>query len=198
MSRGLQTPLGRSMVGVVAVLALAISLGRPHAVGDAATDGELIVLVSGRDDHGLEVADELPLHGGPGGAPIGTVPADTLAVVHETRGSWLRISAVEGTPRAVGWIDEFLVRGELHVVLPDAPACGVPTTVGGLQPSARVRVTDLHMLVDGTVEVGVTPVTGEHEHHVERDWVRELPGPAPVAGGNCAWVPDIAEATHRH
>lgn len=196
MTRTLETSLGRSAIAVVAVLAVVIGVGWGTAGGGVPDDGP-IVLVSGRDDHGLVVAGELALHDGPGGTQVATVVGDTLVRVHEVRGTWLRVSSLEGDP-VEGWIDDLLTRGELHVVLPDAPACTVPTSEGGLQPSARVRVTELHVAPDGDVTVGVTPVNGEGEHHVERAWLRELPGPAAAAGGRCAWIPDVAESTHTH
>lgn len=184
------TTLGRSVVGVVAALALASGLGWGDALVGADTDGP-IVLVSGRDDHGLDRVDELPLHDGPGGEVVGTVAADTLARVHTTEGSWLEITTLEG-PTLEGWIDEFLVRGDLHVVLPDAPACGAPTAEGDLPPSARVRVVDVHTGAGGVDRVGVVQVGDEREHHVERHWVRELPGPAPRLGTECTEVADVA------
>lgn len=174
---------------------LSLGWGAGAGAGDDA-DGA-IVLVSGRDDHGLVVADELPLHASPDGAQVATVAGDTLVRVHETQGTWLPVSTLEGEP-VEGWIDDFLARGELHVVLPGAPACAVPTAEGELQPSARVRVTDAHTSADGSLELGVVPVTGDREHHVERAWVRELPGPGPAAEGNCAWVPDAPPAGHNH
>jgi hypothetical protein len=192
----LRTSLGRSLVGVLAVLALASGLGLVDALAGASDDG-LIVLVSGRDDHGMETFDELPLHDRPGGEVVAMVPTDTLARVHATDGTWLDITTLEG--RAVrGWIDEFLVRGDLHIVLPDAPACGAPTEQGHLPPSARVRVVDVHADDAGGLElVGVVPVGDEREHHVARHWVRELPGPAPRAGAECTEVPDV-ELGHGH
>lgn len=196
MTKGLDTTLGRSTIGVVAVLVLVTAFGWPQAASVTADD-KLIVLVSGRDDHGLDAFDELPLHDGPDGTQIGTVPADTLAVVTETDGTWLRISTLEG-PQTEGWIDEFLVRGELHLVHPEAPGCPVATAEGELPASTRVRLVDVHRTASDRLEVGVVPVAGGAEHHVERSWLRELPGSRPVSGTACETVHDVLPGPHDH
>lgn len=197
MTRGLDTTIGRSAIGVAAVLALVTAFGWPEAATSTA-EKKLIVLVSGRDDHGLEVADELPLHDRPGGSQIRTVPADTLAVVTEKQGTWLRISTLDGSPPTQGWIDEFLVRGQLHLVHPQAPGCAVATAEGELPASARVRVVDVHPTASGRLGVGVVPVAGGAEHHVERSWLRELPGPQPVDGDDCEAAEDVPLEVHEH
>jgi hypothetical protein len=192
-----EVALRTSLLGVVAVIALVGSFGWASRTDDVSADGDPVVLVSGRDDHGMPVADELPLHDGPAGATVGAIAADTLVAVRETRGAWLRVSSIEGES-AHGWIDEFLVRGELHLVQPEAPACPVTTSRGELSPSARVRVVDVHETGLGTLEVGVESVRGDDEHHVDRAWIRELPGPVPVDGGSCAEVADVPAPAHEH
>jgi hypothetical protein len=179
---------GRPAIGVVAVLAGLVAAawgttGGGTGAGVGAPEARAIVLVSGRDDHGLPVADQRPLHAAPDGAEVGRVAADTLVRVHETRGSWLRVSSLEG-PAVEGWIDDFLTRGDLHVVLPDAPGSTVATAEGDLPPSARVRVSDIHVRADGSIQVGVTPVTDDREYHVERAWIREASARDPRASFN--------------
>jgi len=85
------------------------------------TDGRL-VLVSGRDDHGLLTRRTLPLRARPVDGPtVGRVANGTLARVVDGEGQWLEIETVEGPVRR-GWIDDFFLRGVVHLVGPE-PSC---------------------------------------------------------------------------
>lgn len=185
--------------GATGVAALSVAIGLLAAPPTPEPDTPLaVVLVSGRDDHGVEVTDTLPLHASPDGPVTGRLDADTLVQVHEEQPPWLLVTSLEGD-RRTGWVDDFVLRGTLHTVVPETPACPVPTAEGELPASAQVRVVDLHTTPTGT-QVGVIPVAGGSEHHLPRAWVRELPGPRPSAdGADCADVPDVPLApAHRH
>jgi hypothetical protein len=215
VTTGPGTALGRSLIALVAAVAVLASLGAsdggapstpsgggaPSTTTDrgaaSTTTGGQIVLVSGRDDHGQHVADRLPLHDRPDGVEVTTIAADTLAAVQARSGTWLLVAGLEGEP-SEGWIDEFLVRGELHVVSPDTPACPVPTDEGLLPASARVRVSDVHRAGVGATRIGVVTVADGTEHHVERARLRELPGPANDAGTGCGDVRELRDPVHRH
>lgn len=184
--------LVRTAATAVAVVGLAAGLLGLVRAGEAGGDRS-IVLLSGRDDHGIAVRDTVPLHDAPDGEVVAEVPADALAEVHGQRPPWLRVTVLEGSP-VTGWVDDFLVRGDLHMVDPDAPACAVTTDVGVLPPSARVRVVDIHE----SGMVGVHAAAGGPEHHVPRGLVRELPGPRPPEDGDCTTVADTEAPAHDH
>lgn len=197
MTATFRTAPGRSLLVMVAIVTILTSVGATrHAADTAATDGP-IVLVSGRDDHGQQVADQLPLHERPDGAAVGAIAAGTLAEVRATRGTWLLVASLEGAP-SEGWIDEFLVRGDLHVVSSDTPACPVPTAEGVLAASTRVRVVDVHRTGVGSDRVGVVTVAGSVEHHVDRTQLRELPAPQARGGTSCDAVREVRDDAHDH
>lgn len=97
----------------------------PAPVDAAATSVEpRLVLVSGRDDHGMVAADRVPLYDAPeGDRQVALVHDGTLTEVLETDGQWLRVRAVEG-PSAIGWVADFYLRGEARLVGPP-PSCSV-------------------------------------------------------------------------
>jgi hypothetical protein len=69
-----------------------------------------VVLVSGRDDHGLLREHSVRLFREPGSAAVaGEVHDGRLARVIEARGQWLRVRAL-GAPAAEGWVDDFYLR----------------------------------------------------------------------------------------
>jgi hypothetical protein len=101
-----------------------------------------VVLVSGRDDHGLVTDPEVVLLGAPdGGKPAGRIPDGHFARVIEVRGTWLHVKSLDG-PTVDGWLDDFFLRdravldGEEQVRLLDARSAG-----GTLQIYVR-SVTD--------------------------------------------------------
>lgn len=186
----------RGAATAVAVVCLAAGLASGTSPDSAAGDGLPVVLVSGRDDHGVVVTDSVPMHDAPDGQVVGHLDTETLVQVHEEQPPWLRVTSLEG-PRRTGWVDDFVLRGALHTVRPDAPACDVPTAQGGLSASSQVRVVDLHETPTG-MQIGVVALTGGPEHHVPRDWVRELAGPRAAGRTPCASVVDPEEPVHRH
>jgi len=69
-----------------------------------------VVLVSGRDDHGLLREHEVRLYREPGSAALaGELHDGRLARVIEARGQWLRVRAL-GEPSVEGWLDDFYLR----------------------------------------------------------------------------------------
>lgn len=131
-------------VGAAALLVGAAAIGlddeprAPTTADAAATSLEpRLVLVSGRDDHGMVATDRVPLYDAPeGDRQVAVVHDGTLAEVLETDGQWLRVRAVEG-PSAIGWVADFYLRGETRLV--------------GAPPSCSVRL-------DGAVRDGGTVV----------------------------------------
>jgi hypothetical protein len=79
-----------------------------------------IVLVSGRDDHGLLVSKTVGLSRLPGGEATARVPDGTLVRVEATDGEWLQVRALERTA-ARGWVNDFYLRGTAHVRPPAGP-----------------------------------------------------------------------------
>ena len=140
-----------------------------HGGSTARPDGRM-VLVSGRDDHGYEVAARVPLFDGPASTTrVGTVADGTLAHVQEIHGSWLHVVTAEGVP-VDGWVDDFSLRGVVHLVGP-APSCrasldGHPVE-GGLQVVVR-QVMGSRVQVTGVADPTLRGWT-------TRDAVQELP-----------------------
>lgn len=71
-----------------------------------------VVLVSGRDDHGLVERPALALQRSPGDpAPAGSVPDGRFARIVRSDGPWRLLRAV-APPEAEGWIEDHYLRGE--------------------------------------------------------------------------------------
>lgn len=181
--------LGAGLLLVAATIAGIIEVTRP-------ADVQAYALVSGRDDHGVAVATSRELHASPDGDVSDTISVGTLVAITDEQTPWLYVATVEG-PALEGWIDDFVLRGTVHVVLPDTPAC--PPTVANmvLEPSAQVRIVDHHDTPDGP-EVGIRLVTTQREYHVPRDWLQDWPGPAGTAATDCRNVADLGEPVHDH
>ena len=124
----------------------------------------MVVMVSGRDDHGLVASLNVLLTSDPGGGRVvGPLPDGTLAEVRRVRGTQVQVSAFGMT----GWLDEFDLRGELRLAGPP-PTCTV--RLSGKTYPAGTRVEVLHLsgrwatarvLTDGTL--GQVPVTSLFE-----------------------------------
>ncbi len=118
--------------------------------------GRRVVLVSGRDDHGLVASRQVLLRSRPdGGSVVGRLADGTLAEVHAVQGTQVQVSADGVT----GWVDDFSLRGELRLAGPP-PGCRV--RVGGVDLPAGTRVEVLSLdgatatvrLLDPTPGVG--------------------------------------------
>ena len=69
-----------------------------------------IVLVSGRDDHGLPALLAVPLYQAPDDTTVvARVPDGLLARVLDQRGTWLKVQVLQ-LPSALGWVDDFYLR----------------------------------------------------------------------------------------
>ncbi|MGH3441754.1 MAG: hypothetical protein ACRDUY_06870 [Nitriliruptorales bacterium] len=163
-----------------------------------------ILLVSGRDDHGLLATPTVALLDEPEGAEAAEVADGTLVAVTGTRSEWLRVEALEGPP-ASGWIHDFYLRGTVHVV-GKPPGCPTPLVgkPGGpafteLRASEQVELVDVHE-TDGATWVGVRTLgDGAQVGVVPRAWLRELALPPVPPGVACADVRvDPAAPPHRH
>lgn len=185
---------------LVAVAALTWRLGG----GASASFERPVLIVSGKDDHGLVASSEVDLLDAPEGEAVGAVPDGTLVQVLEETSTWLRVRTLEGERPLEGWLDDFHLRGTAHLV-GDPPACPVPIhgepgtgVLGEVPASTQVALAD-HHLVDGTAWVVVRPLAGEDLVLVDRAVVRELPGPRPDPDVPCATIrPDPDARPHRH
>lgn len=201
-----QQPLERQrLLRVIMVTAAVVMLGTSVVIAATAGDRvepQRLVYVSGRDDHGAQATDTVALHARPDGAETGRVAADTVARVTDSRGTWLHIAPVDGS--AGGWVDDFWLRGQVHLVDPAAPGCPVTTAAaaGGpprfqLPASQQVEVFDAQT-VDGLPWVAVRALEKHELSWVPQDILSDLPGPHPFAdGGDCQDL-DWPEPVHEH
>lgn len=124
-----------------------------------------VLLLSGRDDHGLLVQKRVALLHAPDGAAAADghsaheVREGTLVRVVETRGEWIRVATLEG-PQVEGWVNDFYLRGTLHV-------CGGPVPRGA----------QAELLSVGDRGVRVRTLLDEREAVVPRAALSELPCP---------------------
>jgi len=95
-----------------------------------------ILLVSGRDDHGMRARARVRLLGAPRfGAPVrAAVPDGALVRVLVARGEWVRVRALERR-RAAGWVHDFDLRGTAHLI--DLVTCGARLSAQPGAPAAR-------------------------------------------------------------
>lgn len=171
----------------VALLVLAVGTGCGEVAPpeERATDGRL-VMVSGRDDHGLLATEEVAVHESVEGRRTGAIPDATLVSVLDREGQWLRVQTVEGRA-VVGWVDDFRLRGELRLVGP-APTC--EAGMAGDLVEGGTLVTAWR--VDGD-RVLVETVAGDRRRGwAARSDLQEL----PPQGGRCGDQPP--GGGHRH
>jgi len=112
------------------------------AQGCAASTPGPVVLVSGRDDHGLVQRAAVGLQRSPDDAEFsGSVPDGTFVRVLGQRGQWLEVRSF-GTPPEQGWVNDFFLRNV-------AVRTDRPVQVAFLDAAVR----------DGTLQVQVRPVS---------------------------------------
>ncbi|MEP7019708.1 MAG: hypothetical protein ABI808_03585 [Pseudonocardiales bacterium] len=138
----------RNTAAVVVLIVLtsfgATACAASHEVAVRPTDGlaagsRQVVMVSGRDDHGLVVSENVVLRSAPqGGVVAGRLPDGTLAQVREVRGNKVLVTASGVT----GWVDDFTLRGELRLAGPP-PGCRVRLAGRDLPAGTRVEVLSL-------------------------------------------------------
>ena len=119
-----------------------------------------ILLVSGRDDHGLVAQERVTLAAEPdatAGPEDATVADGTLVRVVATRGEWTHVRSLEG-PRAEGWVNDYYLRGVVHVCARALP-----------------RSTQAELLSLGVRGVRVRTVQGARVVIVPRRSISELP-----------------------
>lgn len=148
-----------------------------------------LVLVSGRDDHGMVVAHRVPLYDAPRGErEVANVHDGTLVEVLEVDGQWLQVRAVEG-PSSIGWVADFYLRGESRLV-GAPPSCSVrlgdAVREGGTV--VVVRRLDAGRVLVETVTPPVVRAWGR------RSDLQEL----PPQGMRCGDVPAGDRSAHTH
>lgn len=173
---------GRSWVLglVVAVLALGIAVlaltrlpvASPllGAASSASTAGGPLVLVSGRDDHGLLAQHEVSVLAEPAGRAVVGRLHDGLPVrVVEERGEWLRVQTLD-RPAVTGWVNDFHLRDravwlerQVQVRLVDARVDG-ETLLVGIRPLAEPSAALSWVPVEQLREVGARADQPDHSH----------------------------------
>jgi hypothetical protein len=161
----------------------------PHSPAPAETGDGRLVLVSGRDDHGLPASERVTLRSQPAAdaRAAGEVPDGTLARVLAVRGTWLQVRTAEGA-NVQGWVDDFYLRGVVHLV-GSAPTCQVPLGGEVLPDGEQAVVLDLRG-TQAWVRVTRTGATGL----VARSAVREI---VPERCGQPE-APEAADGHHHH
>lgn len=189
--------LGTALAAAALLVGAAVVGGAAHdeapaaeapAAGSTAAEPRL-VLVSGRDDHGMVVADQVPLYDAPQGTrQVAAVHDGTLVEVLETDGQWLQVRSVEG-PDAIGWVDDFFLRGEARLV-GAPPSCGVRLdgTVRDGGTLVVVRRLEAGRVLVETVTPPVVRAWGR------RSDLQEL----PPQGTRCGDVPPGDRHAHTH
>jgi hypothetical protein len=95
-----------------------------------------VVLLSGRDDHGLLADPFVALAGAPGEqAAAGRIRDGSFVRVLEQRGDWMRVQEI-AAPHAEGWVDDYYLRdralradGQVQVSFVDAQLIGGEVSV---------------------------------------------------------------------
>ncbi|HEX8780464.1 MAG TPA: hypothetical protein VF728_04770 [Nocardioides sp.] len=175
----------RGLLLTGALLVAVTGCGEQTPAAERDGDGRL-VMVSGRDDHGLLTTEQVAVHASVEGRPTGAIPDGTLVSVLDREGQWLRVQTVEGEAVA-GWVDDFLLRGELRLVGP-APTCEA-RMAGDLVEGGTVVTA---WRVDGD-RVLVETVAGQRRRGwAARSDLQELPPQGRSCGG------DPPGSGHRH
>jgi len=159
----------------VALVAL-VALGTGCAAGaePVSSPQRPVLLISGRDDHGLLAESAVGLAQRPDGSPpTARVPDGTLVAVVETSGEWARVRTLEGQG-AEGWVHDYYLRGIAHVACSNEP---------------------VELLAVRAERVRVRPADGGPPRWVPRDTVGELPTPpAETSRRQCPLAPAVTIA----
>lgn len=145
---------------------LLIALVLAGCAGAADQDGAgAIVLVSGRDDHGLLQLPKVPLYAEPEGSAVtGELTDGSFAEVLEERGTWLEIRSV-AEPKVTGWVDDFFLRD--RALLHNAQQVRMLAARAGDPVEIQVEPIDgdassFWVTTDHLVEVGADIAPHEH------------------------------------
>jgi hypothetical protein len=123
----------------------------------ASTPSQSIVMVSGRDDHGLLERPAIALQRSPTDQTVvGSAQDGTFVRVVREEGSWLLIRTFV-SPIGEGWVNDHDLRA-----------------VAVLDGRTRVRFRDARLRDDGVVEVLIVPVDGGAEVWVSGRRLREV------------------------
>ena len=151
--------------------------------------GTRLVLVSGRDDHGMVSLEQVPVYDAPAGGHVtGRIPDATLARVVQEDGTWLEVRTAVGRP-VTGWVDDFYLRGVVRLV-GQAPPCRV-RLAGRSEQGGTLAVVDDVRRARARVHLDADPSV--------RGWVRvrdlqEL----PPQGRRCGDIPPDDKHAHEH
>lgn len=105
-------PFRPRLAALAAVVILGGVIGGSILVVKAQSPPRPVVLVSGRDDHGLLQDHEVALYAAPETVDVVSWVHDgRLARVVEEQGQWLRVRVL-GTPPAEGWINDYYLRNK--------------------------------------------------------------------------------------
>jgi hypothetical protein len=122
----------------IALAAVPVSAGCGGPAASQHSD-RAVVMISGRDDHGLVASQNVLLMSAPGGGSVvGPLPDGTLAEVRRVRGTEVEISAFGVT----GWVDDFEVRGDVRLAGPP-PTCEVRLAGRRYPAGTRVEVVNV-------------------------------------------------------
>lgn len=179
----------RTAAATVVIGLLLTGCARQAAPETDTGDGRL-VMVSGRDDHGLVQTDDVPVHTDTTYSHVaGSIHDGTLVRVVQRDGMAMRVSTVEG-PSVSGWLDDFHLRGQVRLV-GAPPTCAVE--VGGEElPGGTLAL--LYGAKGSRVLVETQPSAGQEAHRgwVPRADVQEL----PPQGTKCGADPAGSKHTH--
>ncbi len=150
------------LAGVGALLGWVVAALSQSTLAGGAQQREsgAVVMISGRDDHGLLQESSVSLFSAPGGTNVvARTPDGTFARVVEQRGEWLKVQVL-GNPRTVGWINDFYLRGRLlrtdagvQVDLVDAREMGSQVYIG-VRPAVEPQATPVWVNPAVLQEVG--------------------------------------------
>ena len=126
---------------VAAAAGLLAGCGGSEAGAEATRE---ILLVSGRDEHGLVAQERVALAPEPEAAARPgdpTVAGGTLVRVVAARGEWTRVRSLEG-PRAEGWVNDYHLRGVVHVCAAALPRSAQAEILSVGDGGIRVRTVE--------------------------------------------------------
>jgi hypothetical protein len=149
-------------VPLIRALLLAAALGLvAGSCGGGASNA--IVLVSGRDDHGLVYRAAVGLQRAPSDTTFsGSVPDGAFARVIEQRGEWLKVRSVGPDPQE-GWVNDFSLRSVAIGLQPPRQVTFLDAAVREdavmvlVRPSDEPTATGMWVAASSLREIGARP-----------------------------------------